>query len=247
MALIDFNKLDNPLTLEFRNIELRIVDFRGKPWVTAEDAGRCLGYERPRKNTLMLYNRNAEFFGANETAEIELLVPRGGRSSDPKLGSDELKKSTPKEHMVKQKVRIFSLRGLNRLGLYARTEQGNLFHNWVLDLLEGRKFQNSMIQDHRKLVAFFFERRPNWRKLAELFVLRCYSLEYMALNAHMSYASARRAVRVMHARGLISSYDYESGMRNAKLAKPHFEKIVLAQAANAAKQRDMFTTEAGAA
>lgn len=171
----------------------------------------------------------------------------GGRSSDPKLGSDELKKSTPKEHMVKQKVRIFSLRGLNRLGLYARTEQGNLFHNWVLDLLEGRKFQNSMIQDHRKLVAFFFERRPNWRKLAELFVLRCYSLEYMALNAHMSYASARRAVRVMHARGLISSYDYESGMRNAKLAKPHFEKIVLAQAANAAKQRDMFTTEAGAA
>ncbi len=244
MSLHDLKKLDNPLTLQFRNIELRIVDHRGKPWVTAEDAGRCIGYEKPRQSILNLYKRNAEFFDASETTEIELLVPRGGRSSVTNLMTDELKKASPKQHMVKQTIRIFSLRGLNRLGLYARTEQGNLFHNWVLDLLEGRHFQNSLIADHRKLVDFFFARRPNWRTLAELLVTRGYSLDYMAIKANMSFSSARRALRAMHHRGLISSYDYQSGMHDAKLAKPYFEALV---DSHVAKQTDMFAAEGVAA
>ena len=227
MSLSALRRLANPMFLRFNNVNLDIVDHQGKPWVTAEDAGRCLGYADPSGQIQRLYNRNKDQFGLNETAIIELEVPYGDEKIRPQVeGASPTKNqkmrgqidpSSPpkKQAMRKMKVRIFSLRGLNRLGIYARTAVGNQFHNWILDLLEGHGRMGTLMNDHSRLVRWFFERRPRWKQIHDLFVVCSYSFEEIGRRVEITPASVRRAVNLMHKRGVISDIEHERGIANA--------------------------------
>lgn len=227
MSLSALRRLANPMFLRFNNVNLDIIDHQGKPWVTAEDAGRCLDYADPRKRVVDLYNRNKDHFGPNETALIELEVAMDNPTTGVKVtpvvdakrgdyrpqieGGSQVKKT----HTRKIKVRIFSLRGLNRLGIYARTAVGDQFHNWILDILEGHGRMGTLMNDHYRLVRWFFERRPRWKQIHDLFVVCSYSFEEIGRRVDITPASVRRAVNLMHKRGVISDIDHERGIANA--------------------------------
>lgn len=228
MSLSALRRLANPMFLRFNNVNLDIVDHQGKPWVTAEDAGRCLEYADPAVAIRVLYNRNKDHFGPNETALIELEVEIDNPTTgvkvttvvDAKVGDYPCQSDTgsqaKKTHKRKIKVRIFSLRGLNRLGIYARTEVGNKFHNWILDLLEGHGRMGTLMNDHSRMIRWFFERRPRWKQIHDLFVVCSYSFEEIARRVEITPASVRRAVNLMHKRGVISDIDHERGIANAQ-------------------------------
>lgn len=232
MSLAAIRRQTNPLYLNFKGVEMKIIDHRGQPWVTAADAGRCLGYEFPAKAINTLFQRNKDRFKANETAEIELEVevdnpdypPQSEVGSRPKTEADnpdyprqsDVGSRPKKTHVRKIKGRIFSLRGLDRLGIYSRTEVGMEFHDWILDLIEGKGRLHELAVDHHRLVAWFFERRPRWRKIHDLLLARIYSFDKIASQVGISVASTRRAINLMHRRGVLSSKDYESCCEDAR-------------------------------
>lgn len=228
MSLTAIRRQTNPLYLNFKGVEMKIIDHHGQPWVTAEDAGRCLGYEQPANSINRLFQRNKDRFKANETAEIELEVevdnpdyPRqvnvGSRPDSPDyLSQVDLGSRPKKTHTRKIKGRIFSLRGLDRLGLYSRTDVGMEFNDWILDLIEGKGRLHELATDHHRLVAWFFERRPRWRQIHDLLLERIYSFEEIARRVGISVASTRRAIGLMHRRGILSTRDYESCREDAK-------------------------------
>lgn len=228
MSLTALRRLTNPLFLRFNNVDLNIIDHQGQPWITAEDAGRCLDYADPRVQAMRLYNRNKDRFGRNETAIIEMEVEYGNEkmrgqvdhaslSANPKMHPQIENASLPKKQaMRKMKVRIFSLRGLNRLGIYARTEVGDQFQNWILDILEGRGRMSTLMNDHSRMIRWFFERRSCWKQIHDLFIVCSYSFEEIGRQVEITPASVRRAVNLMHKRGVISDTEYERGWAGAK-------------------------------
>ena len=121
-----------------------------------------------------------------------------------------------KTHKRKIKVRIFSLRGLNRLGIYARTEVGNEFHTWILDMIEGKSSTRTLMNDHVRLLRYFFERRPRWKVIHTMFMSHVYSFEEIGLRVGVKPVSAQRAVQKMCQRGVISERDYENGKADAR-------------------------------
>lgn len=121
-----------------------------------------------------------------------------------------------KTHTRKIKTRIFSLRGLNRLGIYSRTEVGMEFHDWVLDILDGSSFGKNNYEDHRRLVEYFFSSRPRWKKIAQMFHAGVYSIGKIARQSNMSESSVNRALRLMNKRGIIDDYDYQRGRADSR-------------------------------
>ncbi len=243
MSLAAIRRQTNPLYLNFKGVEMKIIDHRGQPWVTAEDAGRCLGYEHPAHAINKLFRRNKDRFKANETVEIEIEVPYGDQemsgqtdhsslTNSPEmrgqLGPSSLANSPEmraqvgpssrqkKPAMRKMRLRLYSMRGLDRLGIYSRTEVGMEFHDWILDLIEGKGRLHELAADHHRLVTWFFERRPRWRKIHDLLLARIYSFEVIARQVGISVASTRRAINLMHRRGVLSSKDYESCCEDAR-------------------------------
>ncbi|MDR0233490.1 MAG: hypothetical protein LBI31_01575 [Zoogloeaceae bacterium] len=147
MSYQTIERVNNPLYLNFKGVEIKIVDHKGKPWITAADAGRCLGYAHPEKAVNKLYRRHKDRFKPDEVAEIEMEMPYEMRNqSDSSCPANHemrnqsgsscpAKKRQPATR--KMKVRIFSLRGGNRLAIYANTPVAWEFHDWILDMIEG--------------------------------------------------------------------------------------------------------------
>ncbi len=112
-----------PATVTFQDTELSIVDHQGRPWLTAADLSRALGYSRADKVT-RLYDRHKDEFTEDMTQVIDF--------SEPHFG--ELTKD---QELAKTKgIRIFSPRGCHLIAMFARTDRAKAFRKWVLDVLE---------------------------------------------------------------------------------------------------------------
>ena len=91
-----------------------ILDHAGRQWLTAEQAGRCLGYSeaQSRKAVVNLYNKHADEFGEEDMSVIELMTEAGLRE-----------------------CRIFSSTGCSKLGFFARTARAKEFRTWASKVL----------------------------------------------------------------------------------------------------------------
>lgn len=113
------------ITAEFFGSPVSIIDHAGQQWLTAEQAGRCLGYSEKTAASAIrkLFERHQdEFYEGTvqsdapfDTGVIEVMTPGGI-----------------------QQCRIFSATGCQKLGFFARTPKAKDFRTWAAKVLAGR-------------------------------------------------------------------------------------------------------------
>ena len=216
MSLATIHRQTNPLYLNFQGVSISVIDRLGRPWVTAQDAGRCLQYAQPDKAISKIYYRNKDKFKFDETMEIDLKVGVDEQEQLPQTGGAALKK---KAHTRTQKVRIFSMRGLDRLAIYARTPIADKFHDWILDVIEGKGSSAVLRKEHKKLVDWYFSnpQRQKQKMVHDLFLKQLYSFEEIARRARIRTQTARSSIKLMNLRGIIADEDYRIGKENARM------------------------------
>lgn len=103
------------ITAEFFGSSVSIIDHAGKRWLTAEEAGRCLGYNdaNASQGVRNLYNRHADEFTEADTCQIKLIWQGQQRE-----------------------IRIFSSAGCIKLGFFANTPKAKQFRTWAAQTLE---------------------------------------------------------------------------------------------------------------
>ncbi len=107
----------NIITSQFIGMPVQVINEGGHKWLTAEEAGRCLGYDKhPRQGIINLYNRHADEFLDDDSREIKL-VSRDGKP---------------------RQTRIFSNTGCIKLGFFANTPRAKDFRSWASHELAGR-------------------------------------------------------------------------------------------------------------
>lgn len=104
------------ITAEFFGHPVSILDHAGKRWLTAEQVGRCLGYNESTARTGItnLYNRHADEFTEADTFAIKLMANSRGNPN----------------------TRIFSATGCIKLGFFANTAMAKQFRAWAAQTLE---------------------------------------------------------------------------------------------------------------
>lgn len=102
------------ITAEFFGNPVSIIDHDGQQWLTAEQAGRCLGYseDKARQCIVNAYNKHADEFTDDDTSQLKLMTPSGV-----------------------QECRIFSATGCSKLGFFARTARAKEFRTWASKVL----------------------------------------------------------------------------------------------------------------
>ena len=103
------------ITAEFFGNPVSIIDHAGKRWLTAEEAGRCLGYNEANasQGVRNLYNRHIDEFTEADTCQIKLIWQGQMRE-----------------------IRVFSGTGCRLLGFFANTPQAKKFRAWAAQTLE---------------------------------------------------------------------------------------------------------------
>lgn len=66
------------------------------------------------------------------------------------------------------------------------------------------------------MLNWFFQRRPRWRRIHDLFLEQIYSFEEIARKVGITTDSARRAVNLMFERGVISDFKHRWGIFHAR-------------------------------
>lgn len=102
---------------EFHGTPLSIIDRDGQKWLTAEEVGRCLGYNEAnvRKGISKLYNAHADEFTDVDTCVVDLATQAQSRA-----------------------MRIFSSTGCIKLGFFASTPRAKDFRSWASRVLSGQ-------------------------------------------------------------------------------------------------------------
>lgn len=110
--------MEQLIPAEFHGTPLSIVDHAGKKWLTAEEIGRCLGYNDSNLGTgiRVLYNRHSDEFTDSDTCRINLT--RQGQNRE---------------------MRIFSDTGCIKLGFFANTPRAKDFRTWASKELAARQ------------------------------------------------------------------------------------------------------------
>lgn len=103
------------ITADFFGNPVSIVDHAGKRWLTAEEVGRCLGYNDSNSGASVrnIYSRHVDEFTEADSCRINLI--RQGQSRE---------------------VRIFSATGCIKLGFFAHTPTAKEFRAWAAVTLE---------------------------------------------------------------------------------------------------------------
>lgn len=103
---------------EFNGTPVSIIEHAGQRWITAEEAGRCLGYAEPNvgQGIRNLYNRHLDEFGDEDSRQIDLIC----RDGKPRL------------------TRIFSATGCMLLAMFANTDLAKEFRQWAKHVLSGQ-------------------------------------------------------------------------------------------------------------
>lgn len=107
----------NALTrAEFFGTPVSIIDHAGRRWLTAEEAGRCLGYNEANvsRGVRSLYDRHADEFTEADACRINLFRQGQNRES-----------------------LIFSATGCNLLGFFSNTPRAKDFRVWAKQFLAG--------------------------------------------------------------------------------------------------------------
>ena len=106
--------MDHIIPAEFHGTSLSIIDRDGQKWLTAEEVGRCLGYNdaNVRKGISKLYNAHVDEFTAADTCVVDLATQVQSRA-----------------------MRIFSSTGCIKLGFFASTPRAKEFRNWASSVL----------------------------------------------------------------------------------------------------------------
>ena len=105
-------------TAEFFGTPVSIIDHAGRHWLTANEAGRCLGYNEANAGTGItnLYKRHEDEFSDEDSLTIKLMEnPKGGNPN----------------------TRIFSATGCQKLGFFANTARAKDFRTWAARVLAG--------------------------------------------------------------------------------------------------------------
>lgn len=100
-----------PETMTPQDLSLSIVDHRGEPWLTARELGTALGY-RDESAVPRIYARHQDELTEETTLTVKVTVNAG------------------------RPDRIFSPRGCDAVGFFAKTDRAKAFRRWVLDVLE---------------------------------------------------------------------------------------------------------------
>lgn len=102
---------------EFHGTSLSIIDRDGQKWLTAEEVGRCLGYDESnaRKGVMKLYERHGDEFSEADTCVVNLTTQGQGRA-----------------------MRIFSAEGCVMLAMFANTPRAKEFRQWAKRVLAGQ-------------------------------------------------------------------------------------------------------------
>ncbi|WP_334468768.1 BRO-N domain-containing protein [Arsenophonus sp. PmNCSU2021_1] len=106
-------------TLIFRNTILETLPHNGQIWFTSAEIARALEYSDSKRVTV-LYNRNSDEFTNGMTEVLELSTSRKSNTYDN----------------LRNKIRIFSLRGAHLIAMFANTPVAKEFRKWVLDILD---------------------------------------------------------------------------------------------------------------
>ena len=147
---------------QFNGHNLTIIEHQGRKWLTAEQAGRALGYnpERAGDSVNNLLGRHHDEFTELDSVDIKLM------STDGKLYSK----------------RVFSDTGCNKLGFFANTAMAKQFRQFAAKTLAGQTTDptllarvaaleaelaslraNKAAQDQARLQA-----NPKWTAIADL-------------------------------------------------------------------------------
>lgn len=104
-------------TAEFFGTPVSVIDHDNRRWLTAEEAGRCLGYNEANASAGIrnLYNRHGDEFTEEDARRINLMR-RDGK---------------PSESL------IFSATGCQKLGFFANTARAKDFRTWAARFLAG--------------------------------------------------------------------------------------------------------------
>lgn len=106
------------LILHYDNHRLDIVPRDGQSWFRSGQIAPPLGLSE--RQVRKLQSRHAGKFTSRETTLMILPTPGG-----------------------MQEVRVFSMRGLMKLAIYARTDQSIHFHDWLLNVADGKIRQSA--------------------------------------------------------------------------------------------------------
>lgn len=103
-------------TAEFFGTPVSIIDHSNRRWLTAEEAGRCLGYNEANvsRGIRSLYDRHADEFTEEDACRINLFRQGQNRES-----------------------LIFSATGCNLLGFFSNTARAKDFRVWAKQFLAG--------------------------------------------------------------------------------------------------------------
>lgn len=106
------------MTVDFVGHPVSILDYAGKRWLTAEQVGRCLGYDETnvRIGIGKLYSRHADEFTDADTFVVNLATNSRGNPN----------------------MRIFSATGCIKLGFFANTPKAKQFRAWAAVALEAQ-------------------------------------------------------------------------------------------------------------
>lgn len=107
----------NNLPAVFNGTHLDIIDHEGKRWLTADQIGLALGYDRAnaRKGIVNLYNRHEDEFTVDDTCVINLMTQGQNRET-----------------------RIFSATGCHLLSFFSNTSRAKEFRAWAKQVLNGQ-------------------------------------------------------------------------------------------------------------
>ena len=102
---------------EFNGTPIQIIDHDGHKWLTADQAGRCLGYDESnaRNRVTKIFERHADEFSEEDTCAVNLTAQGQARTT-----------------------RVFSATGCIKLGFFASTPRAKDFRNWASSVLAGK-------------------------------------------------------------------------------------------------------------
>lgn len=102
---------------EFNGTPVQVIDHDGHKWLTADQAGRCLGYDESnaRNRVTKIFERHADEFSEEDTCAVKLTAQGQARTT-----------------------RVFSGTGCIKLGFFASTPRAKEFRNWASSVLAGK-------------------------------------------------------------------------------------------------------------
>lgn len=169
---------------KFNGVSLNIIDHAGRKWLTAEQAGQCLGYSEANSSQGVrnLFVRHADEFSDADTCQLKTMTAGQMRE-----------------------VRVFSDTGCIKLGFFSNTGKAKEFRNFAAKTLAGQSPDTGRQAALESRVAVLeqgcFNANPQWVALARY---RAMGLSYLEIGKLTGWSDSTqgRLVRAAREAGL---------------------------------------------